>query len=109
MAYIAGLIIVIIFFTVLHYFTELTKTQKITVTALTFALILFAIYYNTNNSAKREKMMSVVTSYKQGKEITCNDIKINNKTYSLSIGTFTFIGKEDTSNYGNMISASDCE
>jgi len=109
MAYIAGLVIVIIFFIVLHYFTELSKSQKIIATFVILAIILFAIFYNTNNSAQREKMMNVITSFKQGKNITCNDIQINNKNYTLSIGTFTFIGKENTPNYGKMISASDCE
>jgi len=109
MAYIAGLIIVGIFFIVLHYFTELSKSQKLTVTAVTLAVILAAIGYNKLNSSKRENMINVVTKFKQNKTVTCDGIDVNNKNYDLSIGTFTFIGKENTANYGRMISASDCE
>ena len=36
-------------------------------------------------------------------------IDINNTDYTISIGTYTFIGKKDTPNYGQMISASTCE
>lgn len=109
MAYIAGLVIVGIFFIVLHYFTELTKSQKLTVTAVILAVILFAIFYNTNNTAKRENMLDVVTAFNQGKTITCGKIKVDDKNYTISIGTFTFIGKENTPNYGRMINASECE
>jgi len=109
MAYIAGLVIVGIFFIVLHYFTELTKSQKFIVTAVILAIILSAIAYNNINNAKRENMLNIVTKFKQNKTVTCNGMDINNKNYDISIGTFTFIGKENTPNYGRMISASDCE
>ncbi|DAB30612.1 MAG TPA: hypothetical protein CFH84_03045 [Sulfurimonas sp. UBA12504] len=109
MAYIAGFIIVTIFFAAMHYFTELTKSQKATATAVIFTIILSAIAYNAYTESKQEKMMLVVVKYNQGKTITCNGIDINNTTYSLSIGTYTFIGLENTPNYGQMISASTCE
>jgi len=108
-AYIAGLVIVGIFFIVLHYFTELSKSQKITVTATILAVIIGAIAYNTNNTSKRENMLNVVTSFKQGKTVLCSGIDVNDKNYTLSVGTYTFIGKENTANFGKMISASTCE
>ena len=109
MAYIAGLVIVGVFFLVLHYFTELTKSQKFTVTAVVLAVILSAVAYNKMNYVKRDTMMNVVTKFKQNKTVRCDGVDVDNKNYTLSIGTFTFIGKEKTPNYGRMISASDCE
>jgi len=109
MAYIAGLVIVGVFFMVLHYFTELTKSQKVIVTAVILTVILSAIGYNKLNSAKRENMLNVVTKFKQNKTVVCDGLNVDNKNYTISIGTFTFIGKENTPNYGRMISASDCE
>ena len=109
MAYIAGLVIVGLFFLSLHYFTELTKSQKAIVTAFVLAIVLGAIAFNAYNASQRDKMMSVVTKFKQGKTVSCNGVDVNNSDYTLSIGTYTFIGKEKTPNYGQMISASDCE
>ena len=109
MAYIFGLLAVWFLFLALHYFTELTKTQKIAITALIFIVIAGAITFNTYNTAKSDKMMRVITKFKQNKTISCNGVDVNNSFFTLSIGTFTFIGKVNTPNYTQMISASNCE
>ena len=109
MAYIAGLVIVGFFFLALHYFTELTKHQKVIITSVILAVVLGAISFNAYSSSQRDKMMGVVTKFKQSKTVKCDGIDVNNSDYTLSIGTYTFIGKEDTPNYGQMISASNCE
>jgi uncharacterized protein YacL len=109
MAYILGLIIVIILFVILHYFTELSKKQMLITTAIFLSFVLGAIFYNSIQNNKRDAMLNIVTSFKQDKNITCNKHTINSKEYTLSIGTYTFIGKENTPNYGRMISVSECE
>lgn len=109
MAYIAGLVIVGLFFLALHYFTELTRTQKAAITAVLVAIVAFAIGYNTYSDAQRENMLRAVTKYNQGKTVVCEGVEVNNKNYSISIGTYTFIGKEGTEHGGRMISASTCE
>jgi len=108
MAYIAGLVIAGLFFLSLHYFTELTKAQKINISIGILAVILFAIAFNSYSTHKREKMLEAVLHYKQGKTIKCSGKDINSSTYSLSIGTYTFIGKKGTPNYAQMISADSC-
>ena len=109
MAYIFGLIIVGIFFVVLHYFTELTTKQKLTVTAGVMGIILGAIAYNSYNTAQSDKMLQVVTKFQQGKNIHCIGKDINATEYDLSHGTYTFIGRKNSAVYGEMISATDCE
>ena len=109
MAYIAGIVVVGFFFLALHYFTELTKSQKGIITAIILAVVLGAIAFNAYTESQRDQMMSVVTKYKQGKTVKCGINDVNNSDYSLSIGTYTFIGKENTANYGQMISVSNCE
>ncbi len=109
MAYIAGLVIVGFFFLALHYFTEVTKHQKIIITAVILVVVLGAIGFNTYTASQRDKMISVVTKFKQSKTVKCNGVDVNNSDYTLSIGTYTFIGKENTPNYGQMISVSNCE
>ena len=109
MAYIAGLVIVGFFFLSLHYFTELTKSQKATVTAIVLAIVLGAIAFNAYSESQRDTMLNAVLKFKQSKTVSCNGIDVNNSNYTLSVGTYTFIGKENTPNYGQMISASSCE
>lgn len=109
MAYIFGLVVVALFFLSMHYFTELNKKQKTIITSFILVLILGAIAFNISSSKKRARMMQIVNSYNQDKTIDCNGITINSKLYDLSTGTYTFIGRKDTPNYGQMISASSCE
>lgn len=109
MAYIAGLVIVGFFFLTLHYFTELTKSQKSMITAVILIIVLSAIAFNAYNNAQTNKMLNVVMKFNQNKTIKCSGIDVNSSNYTISIGTYTFIGKENTPNYGQMISASSCE
>jgi len=109
MAYIAGLVIVGLFFLVLHYFTELNKNQKIIITIVVLSVVLGAIAFNIYSNTQRDKMLNVVIKFNQGKTVKCNGVDVNNTNYTISIGTYTFIGKENTPNYGQMISASTCE
>jgi hypothetical protein len=109
MAYIFGLIIVGLFFLTLHYYTELNKSQKIIVTSIVFFIIIGAVTYNKYNTMQREKMLDVVRKFEQGKTVNCNGVDVNSTYYTLSIGTYTFIGKKNTPHYAEMISASTCK
>jgi len=83
--------------------------HKISITTILFIVIYSAIAYNTYQKEQSQKLLKVVTQYKQGKTIRCNGRDVNATNYSLSIGTYTFIGKENTPHYAEMISATDCE
>jgi len=106
--YISAILIVLALFGLLHYLTELSKTQKNTITLLLLGFILFAWGYNSYQDKKREKMLDLVIKYKQGKTIHCGKYEINASTFSLSTGTYTFIGKEKTPYYAIMVSAYEC-
>lgn len=109
MGYITAVALVAILFMLMHYFTELTHTQKITITTVLFGCILFAWSYDFYRAKERKKMLDIVVKYKQGKTIHCGKYDVNNSNFSLSIGTYTFIGKENTPYYAMMISAYDCQ
>ena len=109
MGYITAVAIVAILFIIMHYFTELPHTQKITITTILLGFILFAWGYNLHKEKEREKMLEIVIKYKQGKTIKCNKYDVNTTYFSLSTGTYTFIGKENTPYYAVMISAYDCK
>jgi len=109
MAYIAGIIAIALFYFILHYFTELEKKDKILATVVIVCIVSGAIIYNRYTTIEQEKMMSVVLKFNQNKTIKCNGVDVNKTNYTLSIGTYTFIGKKDTPNYAQMISASVCK
>ena len=60
MAYILGLVVVALLFLSMHYFTELTKSQKVTVSAFVLVIILGAIAFNSYSTSQRENMLNVV-------------------------------------------------
>ena len=109
MAYIIGLIVVALFFLSLHYFTELTRSQKITISLLTLSVIIAAIAYNNYSAKEREAIMQTVTKFEQNKTVRCEGVDVNSTNFTLSTGTYTFIGKKDSPYYGQMVSASKCQ
>ncbi|QOP46029.1 hypothetical protein [Sulfurimonas paralvinellae] len=109
MAYIYGLIIVGLLTLAMHYFTELSTKQKISAAIIILILILSAVAYNKYQDAQREKMLEIVIKYEQGKTIRCGNRDVNASNYSLSVGTYTFIGKKNTPHYAEMIDAFTCQ
>ena len=108
MAYIAGVIVVAIFFMALHYFTELNHKQKLMVTLFAAALVAGAVAYNSYTDGQRERVLEIERKYHQGKTLECGGIEVSNKSFSYSVGTQTFIGNEGTEHYQTMISALEC-
>lgn len=109
MPYIAGLIVAGILVLVIKYFLDLSRKQEIIAGALIVAFILAAVAFNAYNAAQREKVLEVVKNFEQGKTVICNTKEVNATNYDLSTGTYTFIGRENTPFYGEMISVSSCE
>lgn len=109
MAYLAGIVIVGLFFLALHYFTELTHKQKTLISIAVLSVIFLAIAFNKYSDAKSQKVLEAVTKFQQNSTIKCNGVDINSTNFSLSVGTYTFIGKKETPFFGQMINASTCE
>jgi len=108
-AYIAGLVIALLFFIALHYFTELSHKQKAMVTAVLVLIIGSAYGYNMMNENERQQIAAVELQYAQDKTVHCNGIDVNKTNFSFSVGTHTFLGRKDTPNYKQMINARECQ
>ncbi|MDA3946999.1 MAG: hypothetical protein PF439_10015 [Helicobacteraceae bacterium] len=109
MAYILGLVIVTLFFGVMHFFTELDVKQKIISTLLVLSFIMGALFYNTLQNKNAAQVRDVMLRYNQGQNVQCGNYDVSKSTFSLSEGTQTFIGRKESSHAGEMVSASDCE
>lgn len=109
MGYIYTLVVLFVFLLVLHYFTTMSNEYKITFGVMMLGLIIGAYFYNQSQKEYQEHIYEVVTAYKQGKTLQCDSVEVNQKLFSLSVGTYTFIGKEQTPHYGVMVDAQKCK
>lgn len=109
MAFFIGLVVIGLFFLALHYFTEFNNSQKVSITTIVLAILAIAVMFNEYSEVQNKKMMDATIAFKQNKTIKCKGVDVNTTGFTFSIGTHTFIGKEDTVNSSVMISASDCE
>lgn len=109
MAYLYALVVLALLFGILHYFTELSFKQKAVVVLTLASAILAGYLYNTHSASEQEKILRVVQDFQNGKMLACQGKDINTTNYTLSVGTYTFIGKENTPASGDMVSASSCQ
>ena len=109
MAYILGLVIVALFFGVMHFFTELNVKQKVTATVLVLAFVMGALFYNNLQSTNAQHVRDVMLRYNQGQNLKCGELDVTKVNFSLSVGTQTFIGRQESPHAGKMIAASECE
>ncbi len=79
------------------------------ITAILLAIVLSAITYNAYSDSQRDKMLEAIRKFEQDRTIKCKDGDVNSTNFTLSIGTYTFIGKQNTPYSNQMISASKCE
>ena len=108
MAYILGFIVVGLIFLALHYFTELTRLQKLIVATVFALFISGAIMYNLSVSKEQEQVLKVIQKYKQGQTLECNNIDVNLSMFDLSNAN-TFIGKKNTPHFSKIIRATECK
>ena len=109
MAYIIGIFVVLVLFLALRYFTSFNVSQQLTIAGVLLFIISVAIFYNTYKDQESQKVRNAVLKYNQGKTLLCDTREVNSSNYTLSIGTFTFIGKKGTPYFEEMIGASNCE
>ncbi len=107
MSYIIGLIAVAVFFSALHYFTELNYKQKIGISVFMALVIALMYAWNVKESKLQEHTNAILLKYSQNERVTCSGIDVNQSTFSLS--NQTFIGIAGTKNAGEMYSAETCE
>ncbi len=109
MAYLFGIALLILLFVVLHFFTEISLTQKIVTVSIVGLLILGAYFFNLNSEKRRIHLEAVLLDFRNAKTISCGNIDVNNSEFSYSSGTQTFIGLKDSKMYGRLISLDSCK
>ncbi len=108
MGYVYVLAIILVLGFVLHYFTLIPIKQKIIILTIVLAITAGAVAYNNHTKQQEQKILDIVTRFKQGKTIQCQEGNISTKYYTLSLGTFTFIGKPNTPYFDQMVNIQSC-
>lgn len=109
MGYVFALIALVLVFLALHFFTELSLKQKSIFSLIFATLVVLAIFYNAYNDKQQERLLEIATRFNQSLDIECDGVVVNSHNFTLSIGTYTFIGKKDSNFNGMMISATKCK
>ena len=109
MGYLVWFGIVLVVFVWMHYFTALTFRQKGFVSLILAMIVGNAILYNIMNDLESKHVHAIELKFTNGKTLICNNVKVDNKTFTYSVGTQSFIGNKDSSYPQQIFSASECE
>jgi len=109
MPYIFGVGLLLLLFVVMHFFTEISAKQKITTVSILAIFILGAYLFNKNTEDRRVHLQEVLIEFTNNKTISCDGMDVNNREFSYSSGTQTFLGIKDTKKFGRLISLDKCK
>jgi hypothetical protein len=109
MGYLVWFGIVALVFALMHYFTELNTRQKGLITLLVTLFVIGAIAYNIQSDRERSRVIAIELQYRQGKNLICHGIDVNNTTFSYSDGTQSFIGNPGTAHEQQILNARECQ
>lgn len=109
MAYIFGVVLLLLLFIVLHFFTEISLKQKFTTVLVLGTLVLGAYLFNLNSENRRLHLEGVLLEFMHDNTIACNGMDVNNSLFSYSSGTQTFLGLKESKMSGRLISLDTCQ
>lgn len=109
MSYILGVVGVILFFVILHYFSDLDNRQKISITLFVLIVVSSAVLYNNYAERERERIVELELNYIQNKNMICDGVEVNQSNFEYSQGTQVFIGKKNSPHYERIISITQCQ
>lgn len=108
MGYLLWFSIVLIVFIWMHYFTALTWRQKWITLLLLTLIIANAILYNIMKDLESKHIHEMQLKYKNGETLRCNGINVDQKSFTYSVGTQSYIGNQDSRYPNQIFSASEC-
>jgi hypothetical protein len=108
MGYLLWFGIVVIVFIWMHYFTALTWRQKWITLLLLSLIIANALLYNIMKDLESKHINEMQLKYKNGETLRCNKINVDQKSFTYSVGTQSYIGNQDSRYPNQIFSASEC-
>lgn len=108
---IAIILVISIFIGSLLYFylrDKLNNRNKIILGILLLIVVILICIYNYFEDDESKEYNLIITTFERGDDIQCGDITINNKSFTFTNGTLSFMGKEGTKYYYESISIDNC-
>lgn len=101
--------IVVVAFIWMHYFTALSGKHKAMISGGLVLVIGNAILYNVMNDLESKHVAAIELKFNNGEILQCNGTKIDNQTFTYSVGTQSFVGNKGSSVAQQIISATECQ
>jgi len=95
-------------YAVLHFFTEMGHREKLAVTGTLLLIVGAAVAYNRSVDAQQDHLRAVILKFNQHQTLECNGIEVSDRTFTLSVGTQSFIANQGTPHAGQIINAAGC-
>lgn len=108
MSYIYVIAVIGLLYAVMHFFTEMNHRQKLQVAGALLLIILAAVAYNRSTDQTNEHVREVLLKFNQHQTLECGGVEVNDKAFTLSVGTQSFIANEGTPHAGQIFDAAGC-
>lgn len=109
MSYAYIVAVIVLLYGVMHFFTEMTHRQKLQVAGGLLLVIAGAVAWNRSVDAEQEHVRTVILKFNQHQTLSCGGVEVDDKTFTLSVGTQSFIANEGTPNAGRIFDAAGCQ
>jgi len=108
MSYVYIVAVVALLYAVMHFITELSHRQKLAIAGLLLLIVGGAVAWNRSVDAQQEHVRDVILKFHQHQTLECNGVEVNDRTFTLSVGTQSFIANEGTPQAGRIFDAAGC-
>ena len=108
MSYLYVAAVIALLYAGMHFFTEMTHRQKLAVAGTLLVIIAAAVAYNRSVDASQEHLRAVILKFNQHQTLDCGGVEVNDRTFTLSVGTHSFIANEGTQYAGQIFNAAGC-
>lgn len=102
-------VFIALLYAVMHFFTQMSHRQKLQVSAGLLLVVAAAAAWNGYTDRKQAHVRSVILKFNQHKRLECAGVEVDDRNYTLSIGTQSFIAKAGSPHAGQIFDAAGCQ
>ncbi|MHC3994097.1 hypothetical protein ACXWTF_04665 [Thiomicrolovo sp. ZZH C-3] len=108
MSYVYIVAVIALLYAGMHFFTELSHRQKLSMAGVVLLIIMGAVAWNRSVDAQQEHVRAVILKFNQHQTLECRGVEVNDRTFTLSVGTQSFIANAGTPHAGQIFDAAGC-
>ena len=108
MSYVYVAAVIALFYAGMHLFTGMSHRQKLAAAGTLLLIVAAAVAYNRSVDASQEHIRAVILKFNRHQTLDCSGVEVNDRTFTLSVGTHSFIANEGTTHAGQIFDAAGC-